>query len=204
MAALPIPEVGFGQLRVVAPPRVRASDADRVATVQALQDAMAEGRLTFDECAERMEASYATRYVDDLPRLTADLPPRAAPPPPPPGWAELGRMALARIRSSLGSGLRSTRDRAGRWREAVRGRLAGGSGSRPTLRVVLVGLLVLAAVGAGLFVLALAGLGAHDLFGGGHGHGGGGYHHWDGYGHHHHHDYDYDYSDNHDYDYDDD
>jgi hypothetical protein len=185
MAALPIPEIGFGQLRVVAPPRVRASDADRVATVQVLQDAMAEGRLTFDECAERMEQTYATRYVDDLPRLTADLPPPPAPPPAPAGWAQLARMALEQLRYDLRRRLggRFTRERARRWRESVRARLGGGSGSRRGLRLAMVGLLVVAAVGGGLFLLALIGIGAHDVFDGGHG--GGYHHHWHGYGHHH-------------------
>ena len=36
---------------------VRASDAEREATIERLRDAAAEGRLTFEELADRIEAA---------------------------------------------------------------------------------------------------------------------------------------------------
>src|SRR5918997_1766502 len=64
------------------PPRpvVRASDADREATVTRLQRAVAEGRIDLSEFGERVEAAYAAGTLDDLGALVADLPPDAPPP----------------------------------------------------------------------------------------------------------------------------
>ena len=53
---------------------VRASDAEREATVERLRDAAAEGRLTFEELADRIEAAGAAVMRSDLAPLTADLP----------------------------------------------------------------------------------------------------------------------------------
>ena len=53
---------------------MRASDADRHATVLALQDAMARGLLNPDEGGERMAAAYGAVHLRDLHPLTADLP----------------------------------------------------------------------------------------------------------------------------------
>jgi len=53
---------------------MRASDADREATVVLLQDAVARGLLTPDEGSERMAAAFGAVYRADLPSLTADLP----------------------------------------------------------------------------------------------------------------------------------
>src|SRR4051794_12214774 len=55
---------------------VRASDADRYATVEVLQDAIARGLLTLGEGSERMSTAFATVYVKDLEPITADLPKR--------------------------------------------------------------------------------------------------------------------------------
>ncbi|WP_245784941.1 DUF1707 SHOCT-like domain-containing protein [Geodermatophilus amargosae] len=88
-----------------ATPPLRASDADRLATVHRLQDAVARGLLTPDEGSERMAAAFATVHVRDLPPLTADLPPTvavaAAPTPAPPGWRPLGAMAWQQLRASV-------------------------------------------------------------------------------------------------------
>jgi hypothetical protein len=62
------------------PPVVRASDADREATVTRLQRAVAEGRIDLSEFGERVEAAYAAGTHDDLAALVADLPPDAPPP----------------------------------------------------------------------------------------------------------------------------
>ncbi len=61
-------------------PVVRASDADREATVTRLQRAVAEGRIDLTEFGERVEAAYAAATHDDLAALVADLPPDAPPP----------------------------------------------------------------------------------------------------------------------------
>ena len=53
---------------------VRASDAEREATIARLRDAAAEGRLTFEELADRIEAASAAVMRSDLAPLTADLP----------------------------------------------------------------------------------------------------------------------------------
>jgi len=58
---------------------VRASDADRDRTVEALATASAEGRLTLDEYSERSEAALVARTMGDLAGLTADLPAAALP-----------------------------------------------------------------------------------------------------------------------------
>src|SRR4051794_41893797 len=71
--------------------RLRASDADRAATVQTLQEAVGHGLLTYEEGSDRMAAAFAARFRDELPRLTADLPAVAAPSQPP-GRRRLGPM----------------------------------------------------------------------------------------------------------------
>jgi hypothetical protein len=61
-------------------PELRASDADREATVERLHAAAMEGRLDADELEERLSQAYAARWCSELARLTADV----TPPPPPP------------------------------------------------------------------------------------------------------------------------
>jgi hypothetical protein len=53
---------------------VLASDADRDAVAGQLNSALAEGRLTTGEHAERVEAAYTARTLGALSVLTADLP----------------------------------------------------------------------------------------------------------------------------------
>jgi hypothetical protein len=57
---------------------VRASDAERDRTVEALATANAEGRLSLEEYSQRSEAALTARTIGDLAGLTADLP--ATPP----------------------------------------------------------------------------------------------------------------------------
>jgi Domain of unknown function (DUF1707) len=83
-------------------PSMRASDADRLATVRQLQNAMARGLLTPDEGSERMADAFAAVHVTDLGRLTADLPP-APPERTAPGWHALGTLAVEQVRASLTS-----------------------------------------------------------------------------------------------------
>jgi Domain of unknown function (DUF1707) len=119
-------------------PAARASDADREAVVRTLHDAVARGMLSLEEGDERVAAAYATRFVDDLPRLTADLPPAPVPAPVAPGWRALAVLAFLQLRTAL-AGIS--------WRAAV--------GSRRRLAVAAV--VVLA-------VLSLAGMAAGELF----------------------------------------
>jgi hypothetical protein len=53
---------------------LRVSDADREATVAVLRQAGGDGRLTFEELAERVERADAARTATELEALTADLP----------------------------------------------------------------------------------------------------------------------------------
>jgi hypothetical protein len=73
-------------------PRMRASDADRLATVKQLQDAMARGLLAPDEGSERMADAFSAVHLTDLVPLT----PRTAP-----GWRSLGNLAVEQVRASL-------------------------------------------------------------------------------------------------------
>jgi hypothetical protein len=82
------------------PPPLRASDDDRLATVEALQDAIARGLLTPDEGSSRMATAFAAVHLQDLGPLTADLPPVPAPSGPP-GWRSLATMTVAQLRSSF-------------------------------------------------------------------------------------------------------
>lgn len=54
-------------------PSIRASDNEREATVQLLQDSYAEGRLTLAEFDERTTQAYGARFQTDLAELTRDL-----------------------------------------------------------------------------------------------------------------------------------
>lgn len=53
---------------------VRASDADRDRTAEALAAASAEGRLSLEEYSQRSDAALVTRTLGELTSLTADLP----------------------------------------------------------------------------------------------------------------------------------
>lgn len=73
------PEPAAG--RLAPPPRtpsgpaeLRASDADRDRIADMLRDALAEGRLTADEHAERVEGVFAARTVGELDVFVRDLP----------------------------------------------------------------------------------------------------------------------------------
>jgi len=57
---------------------IRASDAERDATVERLSAATGDGRLTLEEFSQRMERATAARTRADLDRLAADLPADAA------------------------------------------------------------------------------------------------------------------------------
>ena len=83
-------------------PRMRASDADRLATVTRLQDAVARGLLSPDEGSERMADAFDAVHLTDLDPLTGDLPP-TPPKPTAPGWRSLGTLVVEQVRASLTS-----------------------------------------------------------------------------------------------------
>ena len=60
-------------------PAIRASDAERDATVIRLRDAMAEGRLTLDDFSERTDTALTALTREQLSAVVADLPTAAAP-----------------------------------------------------------------------------------------------------------------------------
>lgn len=53
---------------------LRASNTEREATVERLQHAVGEGRITLAEFEERAKAAYEATTRGDLDALTADLP----------------------------------------------------------------------------------------------------------------------------------
>ncbi|WP_329122226.1 DUF1707 SHOCT-like domain-containing protein [Streptomyces sp. NBC_01465] len=57
-----------------AEPALRASDADRDRIADILRDALAEGRLTAEEHAERIDSVYRAKTVGELEPLVKDLP----------------------------------------------------------------------------------------------------------------------------------
>jgi DUF1707 SHOCT-like domain len=59
---------------------LRASDADRERVVALLGEALADGRLSSDEHAERIDIAYSARTLGELTGLTADLSPAEAQP----------------------------------------------------------------------------------------------------------------------------
>jgi hypothetical protein len=136
-------------------PRLRASDADREAVVGTLLDGIARGLLTLEEGDERVAAAYAARFLDELPRLTADLPPAPASAPVAPGWRALAALAWLQVRTAVAGLWRSTR-------RAVR--------SRPRFAVAVVVLLALLSVMAataagGADHGGYGGYGDHDRYG---------------------------------------
>lgn len=53
---------------------LRASNAEREKTTEALQQAVGEGRITMAEFEERIATAYAAKTRAELDVLTADLP----------------------------------------------------------------------------------------------------------------------------------
>jgi hypothetical protein len=63
-------------------PEIRVSDAEREQTVKVLERHHVDGRLTWEEFSERMEAAFHARTREDLRRTLLDLPPLNEPRPP--------------------------------------------------------------------------------------------------------------------------
>ena len=106
----------------VAAAELRASDADRDRITDILRDALAEGRLTAEEHAERVEGVLAAKTVGELDVFIRDLPaahkPSAYAPPssvphrPTPGAIPID--ADERLLAVFSSSVRKGRWRAGR------------------------------------------------------------------------------------------
>ena len=102
-------------------PAIRASDQDRDAIAQRLQEAFAERRLDDEEFDLRMRSALTARTSTDLGLLVEDLPTAAAARPLTGGPARRpGRFAIA---------LKSSIRRGGRWQVAYRGTIE--TSSRP-------------------------------------------------------------------------
>src|SRR5215469_8818961 len=91
-------------------PVIRASDQDRDAVAQRLQQAFAERRLDDDEFDERMRAALTARTGADLDKLTADLPAAVSDSVP------AARPATAPSTSGRVIAYKNSIRRAGRWR----------------------------------------------------------------------------------------
>jgi hypothetical protein len=94
-------------LRVSERPELRVSDADREATVALLREAGGEGRLTFEELADRVERADAARTAAELEALTDDLTRRRPPAQP--------RKEKRWVVAVMGGA-----ERRGRWRPSTR------------------------------------------------------------------------------------
>lgn len=80
---------------------VRASDAEREATVARLHQALGDGFLDLDETDERVASAYAARLRSELAPLTADLPSHSATASGPPTWTDVWTSAVWRSRITL-------------------------------------------------------------------------------------------------------
>ncbi|MEV6052344.1 DUF1707 domain-containing protein [Streptomyces sp. NPDC052107] len=101
---------------------LRASDADRDRIAEILREALAEGRLTAEEHAERIEGVLAAKTVGELDVFIRDLPaahqrpatPAYTPVPPRPTPGAIPHEADANVVAVLSSAVRRGRWRAGR------------------------------------------------------------------------------------------
>jgi Domain of unknown function (DUF1707) len=98
--------------------QLRVSDADREQAAEVLRQAAGDGRITFDELDQRLEAAYGARTYGDLTEVTADLPAPGEAPAGPPQTAP-GTFPAARIGGEPGSGMSVAIlggvDRGGTW-----------------------------------------------------------------------------------------
>jgi hypothetical protein len=88
-------------------PAIRASDQERDAATQRLQEAFAVGRLDDAEFDQRMRTALSARTRPELDELLADLPQPSPPAGTPATGRPPGRLAIA---------FKSSVRRAGRWR----------------------------------------------------------------------------------------
>ncbi len=91
--------------------RLRASDADRDRAASVLNEAMAQGRLTAAEHAERLDAIYAAKTHADIVPVIADLPGASTAVVPSAGTAPVAAAGPGRRLVAVFGGL----SRKGRW-----------------------------------------------------------------------------------------
>ena len=82
-------------------PDLRASDAEREATVARLHQALGDGFLDLDETDERVAAAYAARHRSELTPLTADIPRHPGAVTAAPTWSDVWTSAVWRSRITL-------------------------------------------------------------------------------------------------------
>ncbi len=82
---------------------LRCADHDRELVAQVLNNAYAEGRITFEEHADRIARAYDARTFGDLNALTTDLVPRTRQVPPTPRPAQPAAAAVATVPGYLPS-----------------------------------------------------------------------------------------------------
>ncbi|WP_393078741.1 DUF1707 domain-containing protein [Streptomyces sp. LN704] len=102
---------------------LRASDADRDRIADILREALAEGRLTADEHAERVEGVLATKTVGELDQFVRDLPAAHAAGATPAYTTAPNRPRLGAIPAEADENVVavfSTAMRKGRWRAGRR------------------------------------------------------------------------------------
>jgi len=93
--------------------RVRASDADRELLVETLRQAAGDGRLTWEELDQRLEAAHAAKTYADLEKLSEDLP--AAQLAGPAGGSLPAQRFGGKPTSRFGIAVMSGFGRGGRW-----------------------------------------------------------------------------------------
>lgn len=97
---------------------LRASDDDRDQVVDVLRDSLMTGRLTQDEHAERLEATFMAKTLGELEPITADLavPDRSAAVVPGSGSAQIELAADQDASFESVVGIFGGGERKGRWR----------------------------------------------------------------------------------------
>jgi hypothetical protein len=92
---------------------MRVSDSDREQAAEVLREAAGQGRISFDELDERLEAAYAAKTYADLATVTRDLP-QAGQAPSPARAAQVSRIG-GTPRSKFSVAVMSGARRMGRW-----------------------------------------------------------------------------------------
>ncbi|MFE7628418.1 DUF1707 domain-containing protein [Streptomyces sp. NPDC057509] len=95
---------------------IRASDADRDRIADILREAMAEGRLTADEHADRVDSVYRAKTVGELEPLVRDLPAAGGAPRPASGTPYAYGPETATGPADNLVAIFSSSTRKGRWR----------------------------------------------------------------------------------------
>ncbi|GLY82697.1 hypothetical protein Airi02_006280 [Actinoallomurus iriomotensis] len=97
------------------PARMRASDADRDRVAEQLREALAEGRLTAEEHAERLDAVYEAKTYAELAPIVEDLPATGGVRPPETGPSVRDDLPPPQSGTPNIVAIFSGADRRGRW-----------------------------------------------------------------------------------------